>query len=111
MEPIYEQEYFVNDAAVDCFGRLKPSMLLFYCQDVAGSHCIELGTDYDTMADLNLFWAITRVKVKIKRLPRSGEFITVKTCPCPPPESATPAPPWPTPETAMHCSGPSPCGF
>ena len=61
MEPIYEQEYFVNDAAVDCFGRLKPSMLLFYCQDVAGSHCIELGTDYDTMADLNLFWAITRV--------------------------------------------------
>ena len=83
MEPIYEQEYFVNDAAVDCFGRLKPSMLLFYCQDVAGSHCIELGTDYDTMADLNLFWAITRVKVQINRLPRSGEFITVKTWPMP----------------------------
>lgn len=83
MEPIYQHDYFVNDAAVDCFGRLKPSMLLFYCQDVAGYHCLELGTDYDTLASKNLFWAIIRVKVQITRLPRSGEMIHVETWPMP----------------------------
>ena len=36
MEPIYQQEFHINDAAVDCFGRLRPSMLLFYVQEVAG---------------------------------------------------------------------------
>ena len=59
MQP-YQHDYLVTDAHVDCFGRLKPSMLLFFCQDVAGHHCLELGTDYDTLARKNLFWAIIR---------------------------------------------------
>ena len=83
MEPIYQHEYLVNDAAVDCFGRLKPSMLLFYCQDIAGHHCTHLGTDYDTLAHRNLFWAVIRQKVQITRLPRSGELIRVETWPMP----------------------------
>jgi len=68
---------------VDCFGRLKPSMLLFFCQDVAGHHCLELGADYDSLAEKNLFWAIIRQKVQISRLPRSGEIIRIETWPMP----------------------------
>ena len=83
MKPIYKRDYLLTDAGVDCFGRLKPSMLLFYCQDVAGHHCIELGTDYDTLAEKNLFWAVIRQKVQITRLPMSGETITVETWPMP----------------------------
>ena len=30
MEPIFKKEYPVTDAAVDCFGRLKLAMLLFF---------------------------------------------------------------------------------
>ena len=82
MQP-YQHDYLVTDAHVDCFGRLKPSMLLFFCQDVAGHHCLELGTDYDTLARKNLFWAIIRQKVQITRLPRSGETIHVETWPMP----------------------------
>ena len=83
MKPIYEKEYPITDAAVDCFGNLKPSMLLFFCQDVAGHHCVHLGADYDTLAQKNLFWAIIRQKVQITRLPRSGETIRVETWPMP----------------------------
>lgn len=83
MEPIYQHNYEVNDAAVDCFGRLKTSMLLFYCQDVAGRHCTHLGTDYQALASRNLFWAVIRQKVQITRLPRSGETIRVQTWPMP----------------------------
>ena len=83
MEPIFQHEFLINDAAVDCFGRLKPSMLLFYCQEIAGQHCHILGADYDTLAQKNLFWAIIRQKVQITRLPRSGETIRVETWPMP----------------------------
>ena len=38
MEPIYQQTFHINDNAVDCFGRLKPSMILYYAQEVAGRH-------------------------------------------------------------------------
>ena len=79
----YQHDYLVTDAHVDCFGRLKSSMLLFFCQDVAGHHCLQLGTDYDSLARKNLFWAIIRQKVQITRLPRSGETIHVQTWPMP----------------------------
>ncbi len=82
MQP-YQHDYLITDAHVDCFGRLKPSMLLFFCQDVAGHHCLQLGTDYDSLAQKNLFWAIIRQKVQITRLPMSGETIHVETWPMP----------------------------
>ena len=83
MEPIYQQQFEINGSAVDCFGRLKPSMILFYAQEVAGSHFALLSMDYETLQQRGLFWAITRCKVQILRLPRIGEKITVKTWPMP----------------------------
>lgn len=83
MYPIYQQEFHINDAAVDCFGRLKPSMLLFYVQEVAGIHATSLGAGFDALALKNLFWAILRTHVQISRLPRSGETIRVETWPMP----------------------------
>ena len=83
MQPIYQQEFHINDAAVDCFGRLKPSMLLFYVQEVAGIHATSLGAGFDALAVKNLFWAILRTHVQISRLPRSGETIRVETWPMP----------------------------
>ena len=83
MQPIYQQNFQINDAAVDCFGRLKPSMLLFYVQEVAGIHATSLGAGFDTLALKNLFWAILRTHVQISRLPRSGETIRVETWPMP----------------------------
>ena len=83
MKPIYTTEYEITDALVDCFGYLKPSMLLFLCQDVAGHHCALLGADYGVLAQKNLIWAIIRQKVQVTRLPRSGETVRVETWPMP----------------------------
>ena len=83
MEPIYQQSFQINDAAVDCFGRLKPSMLLFYVQEVSGLHASTLGAGYDALMAKNLFWAILRTRVQITRLPVSGETIRVETWPMP----------------------------
>lgn len=83
MDPIFRHCYTVEDNEVDCFGRLKPSMILFYAQDVAGHHCLQLGTDYDTMAAKRLFWAVIRHRVQVTRMPGRGETITVETWPMP----------------------------
>ena len=38
MEPQYVQNFTVDDMAVDRFGYLKPSAILYYAQEVAGAH-------------------------------------------------------------------------
>ena len=83
MEPVFHQDLTVSDIHVDCFGRMKLSMVLYLAQEIAGSHCQLLNADYDTLKKHRLFWAISRHKVQISRLPRSGETIHLETWPMP----------------------------
>ena len=83
MEPIYQQDFYISDACVDRYGRLKPSMMLFYAQEVAGQHCNILALDYDSLARQRMFWAVTRHRVHITRTPMRGETIHVETWPMP----------------------------
>ncbi len=83
MELIYKKQYPLSDFEVDCNGKLKLSSLLFFVQNTAANHCVHLGADYDALAVQNLFWAVSRHKVEIYRLPRRGETITVETWPMP----------------------------
>ena len=83
MEPIYKREVTVTATDVDCFGRLTPSMALRFIQGVAGEHSDLLGTDYDTLAEKRMFWAVIRHRIQFFRLPRVGERITLETWPLP----------------------------
>ena len=83
MEPLFTQEYEVTDISVDCYGRMKPSMILFLAQEVAGRHCNLLSVDYDTLAAKRMFWAVTRHRVQITRMPVRGETIRIETWPMP----------------------------
>ena len=83
MEPIYQQEFHITDNCVDCYGRLKPSTLLYYVQDVAGRHFDRISMDYDSLAEKGMIWAIIRQKVQISRVPQRGETIRVETWPMP----------------------------
>ena len=83
MEPIYTQSFEITDLYVDCCGRLLPSKILYLMQEVAGRHFADLAMDYDALAQRGLFWAITRNKVQITRLPMRGETIRLETWPMP----------------------------
>ena len=83
MEPLFSQTFEVTDQSVDCFGRLRPAMILFLAQEAAGRHCVSLSVDYDTLAAKGLFWAVTRHRVQITRLPVRGETIRIETWPMP----------------------------
>lgn len=90
MEPIYRQQFHIDPVAVDRFGRLKPSMLLLYAQEVAGHHSDLLSFTYDDLAARGLFWAVIRNRVQITRLPREWETITLETWPMPTTRTAYP---------------------
>lgn len=77
---IYRQYFTPNAQAVDCHGRLKPSTLLAYLQEVAGNHFDLLGNTLDSKG---LFWAVSRHRVLIHRMPQMGETVTVETWPMP----------------------------
>ena len=83
MEPIYQQEFTVTDNAVNRYGRLKPSMILYYVQEVAGRHFDRISMDYDALASHGMIWAIIRQRVQITRLPDRGETIRLETWPMP----------------------------
>ena len=83
MEPIYQKDFEITDVLVDRYGRLMPSKILYIAQEVAGIHFSELSMDYDALAQKGMFWAITRNKVQITRLPMAGETIHVETWPMP----------------------------
>ncbi|MBE6982090.1 MAG: hypothetical protein E7437_07220 [Ruminococcaceae bacterium] len=90
MEPIYRKEFLVDTIHLDCFGRLKPSVLLYFAQEAAGGHCLQLGTDWDSLQKKHLFWALIRTSVQITRLPGAGETVTVETWPMPTTRTAYP---------------------
>ena len=66
MEPIVQQDFQIQGLCVDRYGRLKPSTLVYFAQEIAGRHCDELA---DALESHRLFWAVTRHRVQINRLP------------------------------------------
>lgn len=83
MDFVHTTSYTVTPLHADCFGRCKPASLLRFAQDAAEEHCLHLGTDWDSMAKKNYFWAVIRQRIQITRLPKTGETVTVKTWPMP----------------------------
>ncbi len=79
----YRQSFEITDIHLDCFGRVKPSMLLYFAQEAAGKHAALLGADWETLNEKNLFWAIIRQHIQVTRLPVSGETVTIETWPMP----------------------------
>ena len=90
MEPVFRKEFQIEAVHVDRYLRVKPSTLLYFAQEVAGAHCLELDADWDTLDKKHLFWAVIRHRVQITRLPVQGETITVETWPMPTTKAAYP---------------------
>jgi len=83
MEPIYEMQFTLSHIHTDCFGYAKPSVLLYMAQEAAGAPCTFLNVDREHLSGKQLFWAVTRTRVQVTRLPRLGETVTVRTWPMP----------------------------
>lgn len=80
-EAIHQSTFQISAPDADCFGRLKPSSILQMMQEAAEAQCQALALDWKSLAERHLFWAVTRQSVCIRRLPCTGETITIETWP------------------------------
>lgn len=79
MTSVYRKSFTVSQLHIDCHGYTKPSVLLYFAQEVAGFHCQALVPNQPEQ----LFWALSRNKVQFTRIPALGETITLETWPLP----------------------------
>lgn len=83
MNPIYVHNYKIEAHNIDRYNRLRPSAILYIAQEMGGIHSALMNLDYDTLAQQRLFWAVTRHRVQITRMPMVDETIRVETWPLP----------------------------
>ncbi len=69
----------VSDA--DFTGRIKPSAVMEYFQDIATEHADMIGVGYAAMMAKNLVWVMTRMSFEVLKSPKIGEELTIKTFP------------------------------
>ena len=83
MNKVHRKEFQIRPTETDRYGRLKPSAMLLYIQQIAGEHSDSFSLTYDALAQRGIFWAVIRHKIEITRLPVENETITLETWPMP----------------------------
>lgn len=90
MEQVFKKTYKVETIHLDRYGRLKPSAMLYFAQEVATGHCDLLQLGWETLAEKGVFWVVVRTRLQVDRMPVAGESLTVETWPMPTTRSAFP---------------------
>lgn len=78
---IFERKYPVNVFDTDITGRLSPGSLFSYFQDLADRHASQLGFGREHLMNNGFFWVLSRMAVKIERMPLTWDEVTVRTWP------------------------------
>ena len=85
MANTHTETFTLRPAQCDMGYLWRPSAILETMQDTAGVHSIHIGVDRNTLwQNGGLIWIVTRLKVEMTRMPRSGETITLETYPTAP---------------------------
>lgn len=78
---IFERRYSVNVFNTDLTGRLSPGALFSFFEDIAGRHALELGWGRNDLMSKGVFWALSRMVVKVEHLPDTWDDVVIRTWP------------------------------
>ena len=82
MNNTYKLNHTVSYSEVDSFYKLRLDYIFSHFQNIADLHSKEMGTDGETLLQKsNVFWVLTKIKLKILELPKSGDDLIVETWP------------------------------
>ncbi|MBQ9459614.1 MAG: hypothetical protein IJU66_06735 [Oscillospiraceae bacterium] len=81
MSGVYERELLLGSAHVDCFRRLRTSVLFDLLQEASIRHTEALGVGRERTLDRGLAWVVTRQHVCVERMPSFDERVLVRSWP------------------------------
>lgn len=81
MENIHREAYKVKFNETDYSTKIKMHSLINYMQETSSIHAELLGVGYEDLKKLNLFWVVSRLKIKMKRYVHWNEDVIVETWP------------------------------
>lgn len=81
MEKTYTESLIVNATDCDPARRMRLDALFVAMQEGGGRHAQTLGVGYGAMHERGLFFALTRIHVRVRRAPRCGERVVHTTWP------------------------------
>lgn len=76
-----ERVFTVRNYETDFLRRLKPSAILGYFQETASEHSSQLGLGFESLMERGYCWILSKMHLKIERLPKFGETVEVSTWP------------------------------
>ena len=88
-KPVWKDEYRVHSYQVNMLNQLRCTVLCQFMQESAWHHAEHLKLGYADLMRQQLVWVLSRQRVRIHRLPRWQETITVET--------------WPTDRDTLFC--------
>jgi acyl-ACP thioesterase len=81
MKDIWQEKYIIQFGDVDQSGRLAPTAVFEYFQNVAMNHAEDLGCGREEMQKTGQVWILSRMSVVIEERPKLGQNITVRSWP------------------------------
>ena len=81
MERIFQERPLVRAAECDFRGRMRLSALFLAMQEGAEKSAESLGAGRRALWEKNLFFALSRIRVEVSRLPELGEIVVHETWP------------------------------
>src|SRR5208283_2827888 len=76
---IWTEPFTVRVFEIDARGTLGVRSLCDYLQEAAGNHARELGVGMNALRDRGMTWVLSRIRVRIARLPGAGEKLDIHT--------------------------------
>ncbi len=77
--PIFEKKFQIPSYFVDDRSQLTVSSLFSLLQEVSDSHATLLGAGWHALRDRGFFWVLTRMRLKINRLPEWTEPVLMRS--------------------------------
>ena len=88
-KPVWQDEYQVHSYQVNMLNQLRCNVLCQFMQESAWHHAEHLQLGYTDLMRKQLIWVLSRQRIRIHRLPRWQETLTVET--------------WPTDRDTLFC--------
>lgn len=81
MKKTHAETQIIRPSECDLYGRMRPDALFLSMQEVGERHACELGVGHDAMMERGLFFALSRIHVRVMRPLVCGQAVTHTTWP------------------------------